>query len=84
MINLNGASTNTTATGTLTDGTNGQIKIFVHDNCTGQLVLNIVLTVTNWGSTATGTAKLQFNALGESVTCLSTRYVTINGMCNRK
>ena len=30
------------------------------------------VTVTNWGSTATGTAQLQFNALGESATCLFT------------
>ena len=29
QINLSGASSNTTATGTLADGTNGQIKIFV-------------------------------------------------------
>ena len=30
------------------------------------------VTVTNWGSTATGTAQLQFNAIGESATCIFT------------
>ena len=30
------------------------------------------VTVTNWGSTATGSAQLQFNAIGESATCVFT------------
>ena len=30
------------------------------------------VTVTNWGSTATGTQQLQFNAIGESATCIFT------------
>ena len=71
QINLNGASTNTTATGTLADGTNGQIKIFVMTTAPSS-GSSYRVTVTNWGSTATGTAQLQFNALGESATCLFT------------
>ncbi len=71
QINLNGASTNTTATGTLADGTNGQIKIFVMTTAPSS-GSSYRVTVTNWGSTATGTAQLQFNAIGESATCLFT------------
>tara|TARA_B100000123_G_scaffold30725_1_gene20683 strand:- start:344 stop:820 length:477 start_codon:yes stop_codon:yes gene_type:complete len=71
QINLNGASSNTTATGTLADGTNGQIKIFVMTTAPSS-GSSYRVTVTNWGSTATGTAQLQFNALGESATCLFT------------
>ena len=71
QINLNGASANTTATGTLADGTNGQIKVFVMTTAPSS-GSSYRVTVTNWGSTATGTAQLQFNALGESATCLFT------------
>ena len=71
QINLNGASSNTTATGTLADGTNGQIKIFVMTTAPSS-GSSYRETVTNWGSTATGTAQLQFNAIGESATCLFT------------
>ena len=71
QINLSGASSNTTATGTLADGTNGQIKIFVMTTAPSS-GSSYRVTVTNWGSTATGTAQLQFNALGESATCLFT------------
>ena len=71
QIDLNGASSNTTATGTLPDGTNGQIKIFVMTTAPSS-GSSYRVTVTNWGSTATGTAQLQFNALGESATCLFT------------
>ena len=71
QIDLNGASSSTTATGTLADGTNGQIKIFVMTTAPSS-GSSYRVTVTNWGSTATGTAQLQFNALGESATCLFT------------
>ena len=70
-IDLSGASNSTTATGTLVDGTPGQVKIFVMTTApsTGS---SYRITVTNWGSTATGTAQLQFNAIGESATCIFT------------
>ena len=70
-IDLSGVSSSTTATGTLADGTNGQVKIFVMTTApsTGS---SYRVTVTNWGSTATGTAQLQFNAIGESATCVFT------------
>ena len=71
LVDLSGVSTSTTATGTLGDGTNGQIKIIVMTTApsTGS---SYRVTVTNWGSTATGSAQLQFNAIGESATCLFT------------
>ena len=70
-VDLSGVSTSTTATGTLADGTNGQVKIIVMTTApsTGS-TYNV--TVTNWGSTATGSAQLQFNAIGESATCIFT------------
>ena len=70
-IDLSGASNSTTATGTLANGTTGQVKIFVMTTApsTGS---SYRVTVTNWGSTATGTAQLQFNAIGESATCIFT------------
>lgn len=70
-VDLSGVSTSTTATGTLADGTNGQIKIIVMTTApsTGS-TYNV--TVTNWGSTATASAQLQFNAVGESATCIFT------------
>ena len=71
QINLSGASANTTATGTLADGTNGQIKIFVMTTAPSS-GSSYRVTVTNWGSTATGSAQLQFNAIGESATCIFT------------
>ena len=71
LVNLSGVSTNTTATGTLGDGTNGQVKIIVMTTAPSS-GSSYRVTVTNWGSTATGTAQLQFNAIGESATCLFT------------
>ena len=70
-VDLSGVSTSTTATGTMADGTNGQIKIIVMTTApsTGS---SYRVTVTNWGSTATGSAQLQFNAIGESATCIFT------------
>jgi len=71
LVDLNGVSTNTTATGTLGDGTNGQVKIIVMTTAPSS-GSSYRVTVTNWGSTATGSAQLQFNAIGESATCLFT------------
>ena len=71
LVDLSGVSTSTTATRTLGDGTNGQVKIIVMTTApsTGS---SYRVTVTNWGSTATGSAQLQFNAIGESANCLFT------------
>tara|TARA_S200002703_G_scaffold15219_2_gene13030 strand:- start:367 stop:843 length:477 start_codon:yes stop_codon:yes gene_type:complete len=71
LVDLSGVSTNTTATGTLGDGTNGQVKILVMTTAPSS-GSSYRVTVTNWGSTATATAQLQFNAIGESATCLFT------------
>ena len=71
LIDLSGASSSTTATGTLADGTNGQVKIFVMTTAPSTSS-SYRVTVTNWGSTATGTQQLQFNAIGESATCIFT------------
>ena len=70
-VDLSGVSTSTTATILTADGTNGQVKIIVMTTApsTGS-TYNV--TVTNWGSTATGSAQLQFNAIGESATCIFT------------
>ena len=71
LVDLSGVSTSTTATGTLGDGTNGQVKIIVMTTAPSS-GSSYRVTVTNWGSTATGTAQLQFNAIGESATCVFT------------
>ena len=71
LVDLSGVSTSTTATGTLGDGTNGQVKIIVMPTAPSTSS-SYRVTVTNWGSTATGTAQLQFNAIGESATLLFT------------
>lgn len=71
LVDLSGVSTNTTATGTLGDGTNGQVKIIVMTTAPSS-GSSYRVTVTNWGSTATGSAQLQFNAIGESATCIFT------------
>ena len=71
LVDLSGVSTNTTATGTLGDGTNGQVKIIVMTSAPSS-GSSYRVTVTNWGSTATGSAQLQFNAIGESATCIFT------------
>lgn len=71
LVDLSGVSTNTTATGTLGDGTNGQVKIIVMTVAPSS-GSSYRVTVTNWGSTATGSAQLQFNAIGESATCIFT------------
>ena len=71
LVDLSGVSTSTTATGTLGDGTNGQVKIIVMTTAPSSSS-SYRVTVTNWGSTATGSAQLQFNAIGESATCIFT------------
>ena len=71
LVDLSGVATSTPATGTLGDGTNGQVKIIVMTTAPSS-GSSYRVTVTNWGSTATGTAQLQFNAIGESATCLFT------------
>ena len=46
-----------------------------------QVQENILLTVTNWGTTASNTNQFVFNALGESATCVFTNskwYVVAN------
>ena len=71
LVDLSGVSSSTTATGTLGDGTNGQVKIIVMTTAPSSgSTYNV--TVTNWGSTATGTAQVQLNAIGESATLLFT------------
>jgi len=71
LVDLSGVSSSTTATGTLGDGTNGQIKILVMTTAPSS-GSSYRVTVTNWGSTATGTAQVQLNAIGESATLLFT------------
>jgi hypothetical protein len=71
LVDLSGVSSSTTATGTLGDGTNGQVKIIVMTAAPSS-GSSYRVTVTNWGSTATGSAQLQFNAIGESATCIFT------------
>ena len=71
LVDLSSAGSNTTATGTLADGTNGQIKIFVMTTAPSS-GSSYRVTVTNWGSTATGSAQLQFNAICDSATCIFT------------
>lgn len=71
LVDLSGVSTSTTATGTLGDGTNGQIKILVMTTAPSS-GSSYQVTVTNWGSTATASAQVQLNAIGESATLLFT------------
>ena len=71
LVDLSGVSSSTTATGTLGDGTNGQIKILVMTTAPSS-GSSYRVTVTNWGSTATGTSQVQLNAIGESATLLFT------------
>ena len=68
---LDGASFSSSATGTLADGTNGQVKIIIMSTAPTSS-RSYTLTVTNWGTTASNTNQLVFNALGEAVICLFT------------
>ena len=68
---LDGASFSSNATGTLADGTNGQIKILVMTTAPTSSRKD-TMTVTNWGSTTTNTNQVVFDALGEAVVCIFT------------
>ena len=77
---LDGASFGSNATGTLPDGTNGQVKIIIMSTAPTSS-RSYTLTVTNWGTTTSNTNQLVFNALGEAVVCLFTNnkwYVVAN------
>ena len=77
---LDGASFSSSATGTLADGTNGQVKIIIMSTAPTSS-RSYTLTVTNWGTTTSNTNQLVFNALGEAVVCLFTNnkwYVDAN------
>ena len=77
---LDGASLSSNATGTLADGTNGQVKIILMTTAPTSS-RKYTLTVTNWGTTATNTNQLVFDALGEAVVCVFTNskwYVVAN------
>ena len=68
---LDGASFSSNATGTLADGTNGQIKILVMTTAP-TISRKYTMTVTSWGSTASNTNQVVFDALGEAVVCIFT------------
>ena len=77
---LDGAALSSSATGTLADGTNGQVKIIIMSTAPTSS-RSYTLTVTNWGTTATNTNQLVFDALGEAVVCVFTNskwYVVAN------
>ena len=77
---LDGASFSSSATGTLADGTNGQVKIIIMSTAPTSS-RSYTLTVTNWGTTASNSNQLVFNALGEAVVCVFTNskwYVVAN------
>ena len=77
---LDGASFSSSATGALADGTNGQVKIIIMSTAPTSS-RSYTLTVTNWGTTASNTNQLVFNALGEAVVCVFTNnkwYVVAN------
>ena len=77
---LDGASLSSNATGTLADGTNGQVKIIIMTTAPTSS-RKYTLTVTNWGTTTTNTNQLVFDALGEAVVCVFTNskwYVVAN------
>jgi hypothetical protein len=77
---LDGASFSSNATGTLADGTNGQIKIILMSTAPTSS-RRYTMTVTSWGTTASSTNQVVFDALGEAVVCLFTNnkwYVVAN------
>ena len=76
---LDGAALSSSATGTLADGTNGQVKIIIMSTAPTSS-RKYTMTVTNWGTTATGTNQVVFDALGEAIVCVFTNskwYVNI-------
>ena len=77
---LDGASFSSNATGTLADGTNGQVKIIIMSTAPTSS-RKYTMTVTNWGTTTTGTNQVVFDALGEAIVCVFTNskwYVVAN------
>ena len=77
---LDGASFSSNATGTLADGTNGQVKIFVMTTAPTSS-RKYTMTVTSWGTTASNTNQVVFDALGEALVCVFTNnkwYVVAN------
>ena len=77
---LDGASFSSNATGTLADGTNGQVKIIIMSTAPTSS-RKYTLTVTNWGTTTTNTNQVVFDALGEAIVCVFTNskwYVVAN------
>ena len=77
---LDGASFSSNATGTLADGTNGQVKIIIMSTAPTSS-RKYTMTVTSWGTTATGTNQVVFDALGEAIVCVFTNskwYVVAN------
>ena len=68
---LDGASFSSNATGTLADGTNGQVKIFVMTTAPTSS-RKYTMTVTSWGTTASNTNQVVFDALGEALVCVFT------------
>ena len=77
---LDAASFSSSATGTLADGTNGQIKIIVMSTAPSSS-RTYTMTVTNFGTTTTATNQVVFNAQGDAVVCLFTKskwYIVAN------
>ena len=77
---LDAASFSSSATGTLADGTNGQIKILVMSTAPSS-GRTYTMTVTNFGTTTTATNQVVFNAQGDAVVCLFTNskwYIVAN------
>ena len=77
---LDGASFSSNATGTLADGTNGQVKIIIMSTAPTSS-RKYTLTVTNWGTTTTATNQVVFDAQGEAIVCVFTNnkwYVVAN------
>ena len=77
---LDGASFSSNATGTLADGTNGQVKIIIMSTAPTSS-RKYTLTVTNWGTTTTNTNQVVFDAQGEAIVCVFTNnkwYVVAN------
>ena len=68
---LDGASFGSNATGTLADGTNGQVKIIIMSTAPTSS-RKYTMTVTSWGTTASNTNQVVFDALGEAVVCVFT------------
>ena len=71
ITTLDGAALSGSATGALAAGTNGQIKIFIMSTAPTSS-RKYTMTVTSWGTTASNTNQVVFDALGEAVVCVFT------------